>query len=195
MMAAAVRQTNDGITTAINQLAVISQGAADILRHLKAETFARPYLDLDAVASLAESARILRNLEDNAGTMLDVAWKLGDLEANATTLHSAAEKLSNLEANAGSLELAANQVNDAVRQVTMTSWNTPTLDIGIGTEELSRLIDTLKADAAPSSIGYNYDSPSDKTMRWLYFKWGLGIGAFIVIATAIAIIIMVHHTR
>ena len=190
MMAQTVRKTNAGLTRAINELAQISQGAADTLRVLKAETFDRPYLDLDAVASLADSARILRNLEDNVIILHEATSKLGDLEANAVTLESAASKLGNLEFNAvtlhsaaemlkdlrynaNTLEAAAKEITSGVEQVSSTSWN------------------------APASAGAWLDDSSapqaESNERWLYFKWGLGVGAFLVVALVVAILIMMHH--
>ena len=104
-----------------------------MLRSLVAETFERPYLDLDAVASLAQSARMLSHLQDSAYTFNDAARALIRMEGQATILHDAAQALTHtggqvymLQGTAKSLirlgdkaeflHSAAEQISEAVNQ-------------------------------------------------------------------------------
>ncbi len=67
MLVSAVTETKQEILHAIDQVApTVSANVVTTLRKLMAETFDQPYLDLDAVAMLADAASSLRHLPDSA---------------------------------------------------------------------------------------------------------------------------------
>ena len=193
MMAAAVQHVGDGITAAINEFGVISESAAEILHGLKAEMFQRPYLDMDAVASLADSAYRLRNLEDNAATLSDAAWKLRDLEDNAATLSDAAWKLRNLEDNAGSLNYAATRLVEVEPECLIPAAEKMSEAVERA-QQITRNMRVSRDESYPIAISEPF-MQYDGSRKWAYFKWGLILGASAVIAILIAVLVLLHqHT-
>jgi len=186
IMSAVVTETKNGIKAAIDELAVISSDTADTLRALVAETFDRPYLDLDAVASLADSARMLGHLEYNASTLHESARMLAGLEDHASALR---QILSGLEDNAASFHAAAD------------SLTTPAFSaLEIATQRLSNLSPELAGfeetvgrmeQAAESLDDYNPVIQIDDPQRWRFFWWGVCVGAFLVVAVVVFIVTQV----
>ncbi len=175
MMAAAVTETKREMMAAVDELANINTNTADKLRTLVAETFDRPYLDLDAVASLAESARSLRHLEDNA-----------------TILFQSATMLNSLEGNVASLRAFADHMNMS------GSWDVP--DLQVVTQNISNLLPELRGleqivsrmeQATESLDDYNPIIEIDDPQRWRYFWWGVGVGVFVVVAIVVLIVAQV----
>jgi hypothetical protein len=176
MMTAAVAETKRGVTATIDELAHISKDTADTLRTLVAETFDRPYLDLDAVASLAESARMLYHLGDNTSTLYASALMLGELEDKSASLHAAAKEAGTTLDKFADLEAATERLSS-------TSPGLATL------ESMANRIE----QAIESLDDYNPIIQVDDQQRWVYFKWGLGIGAFIVAAIVVSTVIYLHY--
>ncbi|MGI8310679.1 HNH endonuclease signature motif containing protein [Saccharopolyspora hattusasensis] len=215
LMSGAIDQTRTNLESAIAKLDANSREAADMLRSMLAETFDRPYLDLDAVASLEHSARIIQNLPDWAhmlehaarpvegladnATMLEHAARplagladtasiledatrpLAGLADNATMLEQASRPLTNLADNAMSLKEAAKRVESAIPGEALervASLGNSFRKMSNGSSSFSGLektvdrMERLAADMAKAPPVLQIDDQQ----RWLYFKWGLGIG-------------------
>lgn len=85
--------TKNQLLIAIAKVEGISRESAQLLRTLVTETFNRPYLDADAVASLAESARVLGNLPDYAPMLLESSRNLEYLPDYASMLNESSRGL------------------------------------------------------------------------------------------------------
>lgn len=165
----AVTATRGTLDTAINQLALISEDMAEVLRTVTSETFNRPYLDLDAVASLEESARIFINLPDSASLLYDAAHRFHEV-ALAENLPSHAD-LRRLEA------VAAQRLPDQFRELEQLTDQLRDLLRDLPRIEQSSI--QLMAAAAEYDEAHpviTIDHPS----KWLYFRSGLLIGALVV---------------
>jgi hypothetical protein len=209
IVAGAISDTQLELNAAIDMLSEVSDSAAAVLRAFKAESFDRPYLDLDAVASLAESARLLQNLEDNALHLHTATSGLQHLEANAYALQFATKRLGNLEANALALQSAtqglskleyyatsideagehlASKTDDAVRSINRATENL---------EETIRALPTEPGSpdyAAALDLSRNPVTSRDDPDRLDYLKKGFigGVAATLVLAIIITILIAVH---
>jgi hypothetical protein len=84
MLTAAVEETRAELLNAIDEVAAINSNTADILHQLMAESFDRPYLDLDAVALLDQAATSLRHLPDSASQLVHAA--VDRVETTARTI-------------------------------------------------------------------------------------------------------------
>ena len=71
-----------------------------------------------------------------------------------------------------SVNSVANYIEAAIQLATATSW----------TETTNTTSDT-----------YRYVNQASNQLKWLYFKWGLRIGALAVTAIVITILVMAHH--
>lgn len=130
----AVGDAKEELLVAIERVEDVSHEAAQTLRVLVAEVFDRPYLDVDAIALLNESAHMLRNLNESASMLNDASWRLRNLQESAATLVDVARRLDNLqdsaemlsmaagrlrglEENSGHLRLAASEIQGAIESV------------------------------------------------------------------------------
>ncbi|MEU6152428.1 HNH endonuclease [Actinosynnema sp. NPDC047251] len=198
-----VQEVKGETLAAIERLEGISGEAAQTLRVLVAEVFDRPYLDVDAIALLNESALMLRHLEDSASmlngaarrlggledsasTLLAASHRLVNLEDSASTLSSAADRLRGLEDNSSSLRFAAREMQSAVE--TMPSH----YDLSSVVENLrllsggfSRAVDS--ADSVLRNVVTEIENSRDVAPRVVYhapktsdiFWKGVGVGVFL----------------
>ncbi|OZM70297.1 hypothetical protein CFN78_25550 [Amycolatopsis antarctica] len=195
MLTSTVTEAKDELLDAIREGTTISKGTAAMLKKLVAENFDRPYLDLDAIALLSDSAKSLRHLPDSAGLLYEASRRLPDLD-NAATLHSAAMKLANVVDYAGMLRSAATDLNAAAMSANESSGTayeikqaSSALDAASG--ELSRVVAAInEATRQASAIdpGSGGVPHADDSSHWLFFKWGLGIGAGVVAAIVFAVL-------
>jgi hypothetical protein len=193
ILAEAVGSANDTLTAAIDEMATISSDSADILRRLKIETFEQPYLDIDAVASLAHSAEIIRHLEDYAGVLHEATADLANFEDNVNTLWSAADMLKHLEDKTVSLESVAKRLDSSAVEINRLPWDAFTADIDPMPLARSRPISNQARTGTRSTVRYPSRAQTDQAARWLYFKWGLGVGAFVIIAILVLVLVVMHH--
>ena len=186
MMAAVVIETKNDIAVAIDELATISSDTADTLRALVAETFDRPYLDLDAVASLADSARMLIHLEYNASILHESARMLTGLEDHSSALR---QILGGLEDNTASFHAAA----DSLATPGLSALEVATQRLSNLSPELAGLEETVSRmeRAAESLEDYNPVIQIDDPQRWRFFLWGVGIGALVIVAVVVLIVTQV----
>lgn len=91
-----IDDTKTELVVAIGHLDEKAEEAASLLRTLVDHTFSQPSLDMDAVASLADSARALENLPDFAPMLRESSHSLEQLPDYALMLSSSSRDLSNL---------------------------------------------------------------------------------------------------
>jgi hypothetical protein len=204
MLVSAVTDTKNEILHAIDVVATISKDTADTLRALVKESFDRPYLDLDAVAMLADSAISLRHLPDTAGTLASAAGQLANLEGTARILLQAAEKWDDPPVDAYALREAATELNTALGQAHSATWGPQDSHIEAIenasfylTNIVTRIERAAEASAASAEVIDNADhgviiQQIDDGRHWLYFRWGLGLGAGLVAAIAIFIAVYIN---
>jgi len=205
MMTEAIHGAKSELIAGIDELAAVSKEAAEMLRSLVAETFERPYLDLDAVASLAQSARMLSHLQDSAYTLNNAAWALIRMEGQATILHDAAQAVTRTEGQvymlqgvaksliklgdkAELLHSVAEQISKAVNQHVTGPSETTGVDAAVFQQ---LLVDVGRIEQVTRSFVNN---GSDR-QHWNYFKWGLGLGASAVVIAVILIALLIHNAH
>lgn len=218
MLVSAVTETKDEILEAIDEVDQSSKETAAILRKLVKENFDRPYLDLDAIAMLSDSARELRHLPDSAVLLSGAAGSLRGLTDDAELLHSAASQLSNLSDtigvlgsasarlsnvadNAGTLHSAASELASAFSSANDNSTaydiRKAKASVEAASQQLSQVVVEINAavrTATESEYGGPIIQQVDDGRHWQFFKWGLGTGAIAVAVLAILIaIIIVQH--
>lgn len=203
MLVSVVSDTKREILDAIDEVANISKDTAKILRHLVKENFDRPYLDLDAVAMLADSARGLHHLPDSAAMLLDASHTLQNqnLSDSAGMLLDGASKLNNFGGNAEMLQSAADDLASAFSSAvdSSTAYDIRSAKAGVeaAAQQLSQVVAEINGAVSTASEA-EYGGPIiqqvDDGRGWLFFKWGLGTGAVAVavLAILIAIIVMQH---
>ncbi|WP_447002508.1 hypothetical protein ACRAKI_22630 [Saccharothrix isguenensis] len=81
---------------AIDRVESLGRQTVDMLKVLVSQTFDQPQLDLNSIASLAESADLLRHLPDSAHLLRDSSRGLQHLQDSVPMLHRSSERLSNL---------------------------------------------------------------------------------------------------
>lgn len=204
MLVAAVTDTKDEILDAIDEVAAISKNTADTLRALVKESFDRPYLDLDAIAMLADSATSLQHLPDTATLLASAASGLRNLEDSAGILLDASRTLANLEDDASGLRQAATDINNAITGAHSSAWETPNThlealeDASYPLAAIATRIEQAAESAAQSAqvIDTAEHGPIiqqvDDGRHWLYFRWGLGVGATVVLAVVIFVVLYIN---
>lgn len=193
MLAESVGDTKDELMSAIDEMAsTVSEETARTLRGLVAETFDRPYLDIDAVSSLADSARVLANLEDSASMLSSAACRLGNLEDNSSRLAEAAESLGSLEDQAATLYSAASEIRSAASEASSVS----VLD-GFGgsdvesiARELRQSVKTIEEVSQTISAESGTAFVRDDDRPWRFFKAGLAVGAGTVILLVVILFLI-----
>ncbi|WP_157434218.1 MULTISPECIES: hypothetical protein [Actinoalloteichus] len=174
-----VVEAKEDIANSINELAKISQSAAESLRELVRESFERPYLDYDAVGILAESASYLRHLPDSAEMLLASAGELRKLEDNVGSLNMAVENfmemqpfikvLKNASEEMAESSYVADRVREAREELEGTSVKLTSL-----ASETRESVALMERSGGP--IIHQYDNGKN----WKYFKAGVIVGAIIV---------------
>ncbi len=86
MLIDAISRMRDEIITAIDRVAGISQETLTLLKELVIESFTRPYLSEEAVASLEYSARVFDGMGDQAMMLYESARGLRGIEDHAWML-------------------------------------------------------------------------------------------------------------
>jgi hypothetical protein len=202
ILTSVVADAKDELLTAIDEVATISKSTAALLRKLVEENFDRPYLDIDAVAMLADSAASLRHLPDSAALLSVAARRLSDLTDSAAMLDRAASTLTNAMDHAGMIRSAASDLasafNLSIDSSTAYDIQHATTGIETASRELSRVVVEIN-DAARSASEAEYGGPIiqqvDDGRHWQFFKWGLGTGAAAVAVLAILITIIVIQNK
>jgi flagellar hook-basal body complex protein FliE len=193
MLVSVVTETKNEILDAIDEVADVSKSTAATLHRLLAETFDRPYLDLDAVALLADSATALRHLPDSAEMLSNAARNLGNLSDSAETLSRAAHVLTNVSDNAGMLQAAAIEFSSAFDSWSPYDIRQVTSDVESASQQLSQAAADINSAAHNSSNG-DYGGTviqqvSDRFRAGL-ITGAIGVG---VIAILITIIIVTQN--
>jgi hypothetical protein len=179
---------------ALGELAKINAEAANTLRSIIAEQFDRPYLDLDAIASLADSARVMRSIPDYA-LMLGGATKgLEYLEYNAITLKQATGPLVELEQRTFELDRARDRLADTTDNAVQSVESAIRL-IGNSLREITPQLDsaseTTRDILAQTATLPPYQPGDSWTARRNAFIAGAITSAVVILA--IIIFIHVHH--
>lgn len=91
-----IGETKDELLAAIKEVEDITGESAQLLRTLVTETFNRPHLDADTVASLANSAHVLGNLPDYAPMLRESSRSLENLPDYAPMLNESSRDLRSL---------------------------------------------------------------------------------------------------
>lgn len=202
ILTSVVTDAKDELLAAIDEVAVDSKSTAALLRKLVEENFDRPYLDIDAVAMLADSAASLRHLPDSAALLSSSAHRLGNLTDSAAMLDRAASTLTNAADQVGTIRSAASDLesafNSSVDSSTANDIQRATEGIDAASRELSRIaveINEAARNASKAEYGGPIIQQVDDGRHWQFFKWGLGTGAVAVAALAILIAIIVIQNK
>ena len=182
MMSSAVTQSKNEIMHAIGELSEISEESAAILKKLAKENFSRPYIDIDAVESLADSTRRLTHLEETTVSLRVAAHHLGHLQDTTPQLSRAAENLeryisaiSSLQSMTVDIDKSTEKINHVLRdRLHERSWEAAEQGIFETAEAIERTVDSIN----------NLDSEiiiRDKG-RWTYFLQGIIFGTCIGLA-------------
>ncbi|MEV6527415.1 hypothetical protein AB0M43_36375 [Longispora sp. NPDC051575] len=129
LLISSMHQVTDRVSDALDQLAMISTEAADLLRGVAD----RMFVDPDTAYMLYEAAGTLRYLEDNANTLHRATDNLGSFEDNVNVLYRAADNLGDFEQNTRTLDGAAERLE------TVSNW-LPRLEAV--SESLERAVDS-----------------------------------------------------
>lgn len=199
MLVSAVTETKQEILHAIDQVApTVSAHVVTTLRKLMAETFDQPYLDLDAVAMLADAAHSLRHLPDSASMLSSAAHDLGHLQDSASMLDDAARRIGNLEDNASQLHSAVTDLGTTLdRARSVNPWDSTNPDLDAVTRELSEVtarIEHVAQSIGGTSYGSDIQTISDDR-RKLIFKWGFASGAAVVLLLVILVVVLIYQHK
>jgi len=199
MLVSAVAETKQEILHAIDQVApTVSAQVVATLRKLMAETFDQPYLDLDAVAMLADAASSLRHLPDSASMLWDAARDLGHLQDSASMLDDAAHRIGNLEDNTSHLRSAVTELGTALdRARSVDPWDSTSADMDAVTRELSEVatrIESVAQSIGGAGYGSDIQTISDDR-RKLIFKWGFASGAAAVLVVVILVVVLIYQHK
>ena len=199
LLVSAVTDTRDEIMAAIDEVATVNTRAAELLGKLVRESFDQPYLDIDAVALLADSAAALSHLPDSAVLLHKATQELDSIDYRVDLLYAAISSLSNAAENSGMLQSAASDLASALKSVNETDTTSEiqraTSNIETATRKLSQsaaeVNRTVRAgDAAHGTPG---SQRSHNGRDWRLFKWGLGTGAATMLALVIASIVILQN--
>ncbi len=102
-------------------------------------------------------------------------------------LNSAAENLGSLQTTVRELDFVVQQAAD-IPLLSSVSNGFDVVEL-----ESPRPVLHERVPHAPSMMDYRSSTQSEQATRWLYFKWGLGIGSGLVVALLIAILVIMHH--
>jgi hypothetical protein len=89
----AISRMRNAIIAAIDKVAGISQETLTLLKELVSESFTRPYLTEEAVASLEYSARVFDGMGDQTTMLYESARDLQGIEDHAWALHESSQDL------------------------------------------------------------------------------------------------------
>ncbi|MDB4872716.1 MAG: hypothetical protein JWL97_3720 [Gemmatimonadales bacterium] len=170
LMADAVTEARQEVVEVVDLLTSVGKETVEMVRSLALEAFDRPYiptLDLDAVASLERSARMLVNLPDDAPLLARAAEELSDLETYSGNLRYAADMIdwSALRGAAGSIQELSSTIDQLPR---MSSG------LGQAAQKIERAAAELGGSTPPVI-------QVDDQQRWLYFKVGVGLGVAVIL--------------
>ncbi len=148
LMAEAITDTRDELSSAIDRVADVSQGTQDLLKRLLDESFQLPYLDADMVASLESSARVFRGLPDYVPSLRASTRELSNLPDYATLLLAAARDLQNLPTYVDQLHSAAELLRRLQGRYVdfgdVLGARTETLREAVRQAQVERLIDSMQ---------------------------------------------------
>ncbi|WP_328522826.1 hypothetical protein [Kribbella sp. NBC_00359] len=179
MLQLAADRTKSELTTAIDGLQDVSEGAAEILRALLANIETH-YLDADAVAALEAASYRLINLEDNAASLYAASRPLRDLEDNAHMLLTATNKLDGLEGSATKLLGAADALEQVIDRASAASSAVDSIE-----HAGRRAVDQIQQAAASVELVAPTVVVVDP-QRWKFFSAGVILSVLLVI-TGIAL--------
>jgi hypothetical protein len=106
----AISRMHDEIITAIDNVTGISQETLRLVKELVSESFTRPYLSDDTIASLEYSARVFDGMGDQTLMLYESARGLRGLEDHAWMLRESSLDLRELPDSVGLLLQAANDL-------------------------------------------------------------------------------------
>lgn len=199
MLVFAVAETKQEILHAIDQVApTVSANVVTTLRKLMSETFDQPYLDLDAVAMLADAASSLRHLPDSASMLTHAAGVLRNFNDSASIINSAAHRLGGLEDNVSQLHFAATSLGTALdRARSMESWDSPSSGMDAVTRELQEAATKIEnavqyIDSADYRTGIQAVNDGG---HWQGFKQGFVTGGIVILAIAILIFVQIYQHK
>lgn len=216
LMSNALASTGELIDGVISDVASVSADTAEILRLLVNESFNRPYLDSESVASLERSAhslkhlpetsemlmyssRDLRELPDYAVLLMESSDAFKQIALKAQTLYEAAEMLQNFGTNVQVFSLAAQAVersrlNEAFDRVDgMGNVAQSIREATAGASGLSGIAGEYAG--ATRDLAYAIQTarlgPRDRAR---YFVWGAGIGIFVsIVILALCAYVLSHR--
>lgn len=197
LMVSAVTDVRDGITEAIDRVERVSQDAADMLRQLMSETYDRPYLDLDAVASLESSSRMLVNLPDHVYPLRIAVNALDGIEGYAAKLSNALDNVGQLQHYVGKIQEAKSELQDATYELERTS-DAATESVEHVSRSLAAETTRLASAAASaasssreaSTTGYTVMETATRKEKWDYFRAGFATAVGLGIAITIFVIVL-----
>lgn len=189
LMAEAVTDTKTEILTAIAVVESTSKDTAATLQHLVAEMFDRPYLDLDAVAMLSDAAYALRHLQDSAPMLSDAAATLRNLEENASILLQASKNLGSMDAGSEGIHQSVVHLGELLQHANWGNTENYLADSEVRDQISAICTAAAQLELAAIELHSVSDESAVHSRNWLYFRWGLGIGAAVVIAIVIAFVV------
>lgn len=207
MMAEAIVRTRTDIMSAIDGVATVSQDTAEVLRSLVAETFDRPYLSPDDIASLEFVARVFQILPDYGGMLHESAAGLRELPDQVGLLHSSAMMLQEFMDEVPTLFQAAQILESMSSQMARLPQAAETIeraglcDIASQFNELDGTVTRLMQASTAArdltdmeQITQAMEEASEnlfQQQRWSYFRWGFAVGVFLVVAILVLAIFVV----
>jgi hypothetical protein len=174
-MVEAVSNSRAEIMAAVAEVEKVSRETADLLKKLIAETFDRPYVDSDALATLDRAAPFLAQLPEYAPMLHQSARMLADLPDHAPLLLRAADEINQaaLRVDGATLDGLADRfhriqgsANELARASSSLSW------LPEAVRDLDELSHGLVRSAAPAG---------GQQLRRA-FTWGIVTGVLIVVA-------------
>lgn len=161
LMVGAISETRTVIVAAIGRVKDISSETLKILKGLVLESFTRPYIDAEAVASLAYSAHVferlpehaemlyvssqgLQNLPDSTELLFQSSMGLQNVGHSAELLYVAADKLSSFQPSVEPLSNATTRLSDLINIIEMFDVATRRVDL----EQLEVLVNRLSEEAS-----------------------------------------------
>lgn len=110
----AISRTREEIIAAIDKVTDISQETLTLLKELVSESFTRPYLSEEAVASLEYSARVFDGMGDQTRVLYESAHGLQGIDDHAWMLRESSHGLREIPDYVTLLRQAAHDLNTAL---------------------------------------------------------------------------------
>jgi hypothetical protein len=190
-----VRQAEQRILAAVQAVDDKSQATHDMVRILLDESFQRPYLDAEAVESLASSAQALRHLEDTAPMLDHSAMRLGHLEDTSWMLDIAARRLVDLPDLLPQLDRFAETVadlDDVVRRLgnAQDTLAAGTYQLSTAAKQVSvpQSLTSALSEASDELRGYRGLVTQLQEQPWSFLKAGAAAGAVAMLIVVVLVL-------